>query len=336
MKREVRVEDAVGMRLAHDMTRIVPGEFKGAAFKLGHIVQEEDIPLLLDMGKRHIYVLDLDETELHENDGAVQMADAIAGSGVVQTDVHEGKVILKSRQAGMVWFDEEKLFEMNQVKDISIAVRPLYSHVDAGTSVAGLRPIPLVIEREKINQVVATAKQPLKHPNGRTAAGAIDVIPYLPQKIAVVSTGSEIATGRIKDSFGPALTNKFTKFGLEISEQTFPGDEFDVIVSDIEQAVKNGATIVCVTGGMSVDPDDRSPGAITKAADEVVSYGAPVLPGSMTMLAYKGETVIFGLPGAVMHDKKTTLDLLLPRVLAGIKLTKADIARMGAGGWLNV
>ncbi|WDL95468.1 molybdopterin-binding protein [Alicyclobacillus sp. ALC3] len=325
--REVPVEQAVGLTLAHDMTRIVPGEFKGRAFAKGHVVTEADIPLLLDIGKRHIYILEIDDGELHENDGAVRMANAVAGPGVSQSDVHEGKVILKARADGMLWVDESRLFEMNRIADISIATRRPNSHVTAGTSVAGVRPIPLVVARDKVETVERigqSAEQPV-----------IDVIPYQAHKVALVTTGSEIQSGRIEDKAGPVLREKFAKFGAEVVSQSFPGDDLPDVVAAIGDACAGGATLVCVTGGMSVDPDDRSPAAIRSAATEVVTYGTPMLPGSMLMLAYKQDTAVFGLPGAVIYDRVTSFDLLLPRVLAGVRWTPDDIARYGAGGWLN-
>ncbi|GMA62160.1 molybdopterin-binding protein [Alicyclobacillus fastidiosus] len=274
-RREVPVEEAVGLTLAHDLTRIVPGEFKGRAFRKGHVVQESDIPMLLDMGKRHLFVLELEGNELHEDDAAVMMADALAGSLVIQTLVHEGKVILKARHRGMLWVD--------------------------------------------VRRVMAI----------------IDVLPYKPQKVVLITTGSEIKGGRIEDKSGSVLRQKFQRYGFELHQQVFADDDLDDIAIAIVQACNDEATIVCVIGGMSVDPDDRTPGAIRKAATNVVTYGTPMLPGSMLMLAYRNQTAIFGLPGAVIYDKKTSFDVLLPRVLAGVAVTKKDIAPLGIGGWLN-
>jgi len=329
VKREVPVEQAVGMPLAHDLTRIVPGEFKGRAFVKGHIVREEDIPLLLDIGKRFIYVLELGADELHENDAATRMAQAIGGEGLTFTDVHEGKVVLKAASDGMLWVNEERVFDMNLIDDISVTTRRPFTHVTQGTAVAGVRPIPLTIEQSKVETVERLAADTA---NGRKV---IEVIPYPRHRIVVVTTGSEILTGRVQDKFGPALEAKFASYGLDIHSQVLTGDEQELIVAEIIRACDGGATLVCVTGGMSVDPDDRSPAAIRTAATEVVSYGTPMLPGSMLMLAYRHQTAIFGLPGAVIYDSLTSFDVLLPRVLAGLKVTKADVAKHGVGGWLN-
>ncbi len=325
MKREVPVEQAVGLVLAHDLTRIVPGEFKGPVFHKGHVIREEDIPMLLDIGKRHIYVLEIGPDEMHENDAAVVMSRAVAGDGIVFSDVHEGKVVLKARSDGMLAMDEQRVFDINRIDGISFSTRRPNIHVKAGTSVAGIRPIPLLIEKQKVEKVLHIA----------TGQPVIDVLPYVVDKAVLVTTGSEIQSGRIADKAGPTLREKLAVYGVQVVRQVFPGDEQTEITKEIQRACEEGIPLVCVTGGMSVDPDDRSPAAIRAAADEVVTYGAPMLPGSMLMLAYSGRTAIFGLPGSVIYDPVTSFDILLPRVLAGQKLTHDDIARLGVGGWLN-
>ncbi len=329
MRREVPVEQAVGLTLAHDLTKIVPGEFKGRIFAKGHVICEEDIPVLLDIGKRHIFVLEIADDELHENDAAKIMADAVAGASVTKAPVHEGKIVLKALHPGMLWVDAKRITSMNMIDDISITTRMPFTHVDEGKSVAGIKPIPLLIDKKKVEALKEIAQEAV----GGNAI--IDVIPYKPQKIVLITTGSEIAAGRVEDKSGPVLREKFRQYGFEVHEQLFFSDEMDEIASAIVQAADTGATLVCVTGGMSVDPDDRSPGAIRKAATHVVTYGVPMLPGSMMMLAYRHETAIFGLPGAVIYDPVTSFDVLLPRVLAGIAVTKKDIAPLGIGGWLN-
>ncbi|KPV45010.1 molybdopterin-binding protein [Alicyclobacillus ferrooxydans] len=329
VKREIPVEQAIGMTLAHDLTRIVPGQFKGRAFAKGHVIQPEDVPVLLDIGKRYIYVLEIGSDELHENDAAVIMAEAVAGDGLEWGEVHEGKVVLKAVTDGMLWVNQEAVTAMNLIDGISITTRPNLIHVTKGTSVAGVRPIPLVIEKNKVDEVVTIANEV------KDKRSAIDVLPYKMKTAALVTTGSEIQSGRIEDKSGPVLRAKLEAYGIQVGRQVFPGDEKDAIVSEIVSAADLGVDLVLVTGGMSVDPDDRSPASIREAATQVVTYGTPMLPGSMLMLAYRGKTAIFGLPGAVLHDAKTSFDVLLPRVLARMKVTKSDIAQLGVGGWLN-
>lgn len=329
VRREVPVEQAVGMALAHDLTRIVPGEFKGRVFTKGHVIQEEDIPVLLDIGKRYIYALEIGDDEMHENVASVTMAKAIAGVGIQFSEVEEGKVVLRAAYDGMLWVDGRLVVEMDRIDGISVTTRLPYIHVKVGTPLAGVRPIPLVIEKDKVAQVVRLADK--AHAEYRV----VGVLPYVHRRAHLVTTGSEIRSGRIVDKSGPILTRKLAEYGVTVTGQVFPGDDEDRIVAAIADAGHQGADLVLVTGGMSVDPDDRSPAAIRRAADQVVTYGTPVLPGSMLMLAYWGKTTIFGLPGAVIYDRRTSFDVLLPRVLAGLPVTREDISQLGVGGWLN-
>ncbi|MCL6454124.1 MAG: molybdopterin-binding protein [Alicyclobacillus sp.] len=317
------------MTLAHDLTRIVPGEFKGRAFAKGHVIQPEDIPVLLDIGKRYIYVLELEPGEMHENDAAEAMAKAVAGSHIVRSEVHEGKVVLRAEVDGMLWVDAAAVTEMNEIDGISVTTRWPRTHVTAGMSVASVRPIPLVIERAKVEQVVQIAER------AGERRPVIDVVPYAMRTAALVTTGSEIKSGRIVDKSGAVLREKLAGYGVEVVSQVFPGDELSDITREIQAAADVGVDLVLVTGGMSVDPDDRSPAAIRAAATAVITYGTPMQPGSMLMLAYRGKTAIFGLPGAVLHDARTSFDVLLPSVLARTQITRSDIARLGVGGWLN-
>jgi molybdenum cofactor synthesis domain-containing protein len=323
--KEVRVEDAIGMVLAHDLTRIVPGECKGRVFKKGHVIREEDIPMLLDIGKQHIYILDLKPGELHEDDAALRLTASIKGDHLSADEPHEGKVTLKSTIRGLLSIDEEALFRINSIGEIAIVTKKSGTVVDPGTKVAGLRAIPLVIEEEKIVQAERIAKEvyPL-----------ITVKPFAKYRVGVVTTGSEILTGRIEDRFGPRIREKLTFYGSEVIGQKIVGDQ----VADIQTAIKDflaeGVDMIICTGGMSVDPDDRTPGAIRGVATEVVSYGMPVLPGSMMMFAYIDKIPVFGLPGCVIYDDVTSFDLLLPRVLAGETITREQIAKMGHGGLL--
>jgi molybdenum cofactor synthesis domain-containing protein len=324
MKKEVRVEQAVGMRLAHDLTRIVPFEFKGRAFKKGHVIREEDIPELLKIGKEHIYILELAEGELHEDDAALRMGNALSGRHMTFEEPHEGKVVLKSEIQGLLKVDVERLFQINMIDEIAVVAKRNDTVLDPGDNIAGLRAIPLTIAEEKVAQVEEIAK----------GGPVFAVKPFRRLKAGVVTTGSEVLKGRIEDQFGPRVREKLARFGSEVIEQKIVGDLMEDIQNAIVEFHEQGADMVICTGGMSVDPDDRTPGAIRRAATEVVSYGMPVLPGSMMMLAYRDGMPIFGLPGCVIFDEFTSFDILLPRVLAGEKVTREEVARLGHGGLL--
>jgi len=324
MKKEVRVEDAIGMRLAHDLTRIVPGEFKGRAFHKGHVIREEDIPELLKIGKEHIYILDLAAGELHEDDAALRMGDALTGESMTFGEPHEGKVVLKSTIQGLLKVNGEGLMRINMIDEIAVVSKQTNTVLEPGDKIAGLRAIPLVIAEEKVAKVEEIAR----------GQRIFEIKPFRKMRVGIVTTGSEVLKGRIQDKFGPAVRGKIERFGSEIIEQKIVGDDMNDIAAAILQFQAEGADMVICTGGMSVDPDDRTPGAIKQAATEVVSYGMPVLPGSMMMLAYREGMPIFGLPGCVIFDDFTSFDLLLPRVLAGETVTRAEIAALGHGGLL--
>jgi molybdenum cofactor synthesis domain-containing protein len=324
MKKEVRVEAAIGMVLAHDLTRIVPGEFKGRAFHKGHVIREEDIPELLKIGKEHIYILDLTEGELHENDAALRMGHVLCGEHMTYDEPHEGKVVLKSTIQGLLKVEDEQLFRINSIDEIAVVAKQTNTVLEPGDKIAGLRAIPLTIDEEKVKAVEEISQE----------MPVFTIKPFRKLRVGVVTTGSEIQKGRIQDKFGPVVTAKLAHFGSEVIEQKIVGDLLDDIKQAIIEFQEQGADMVICTGGMSVDPDDRTPGAIKAAATEIVSYGMPVLPGSMMMLAYREEMPIFGLPGCVIFDAFTSFDMLLPRVLAGETVTRAEVARLGHGGLL--
>lgn len=323
----ISVLEAVGMVLCHDITEIVPDKFKGRAFKKGHVVRREDIPKLLDLGKEHLYVMEVNEKMLHENDAAIRMAAAAAGPGISLSEPVEGKVELKSEINGLLKIDVQALEEVNDINQIVIASIHSNRMVNAGKTVAGCRVVPLVIEAEKIDKVETIC---------RSSFPLFEVKPLRSLNVGIITTGSEVYNGRIQDKFGPVLMEKVSSLGSRVIRQIFVSDSISMIVEAIESLLREGAGLVLISGGMSVDPDDVTPAGIRAAGGCVVSYGAPVLPGSMFMLAYIGSIPVLGLPGCVMYHKTTIFDLLLPRILAGDKITRVDIARLGHGGLCSI
>lgn len=321
---KVRVEDAVGMVLCHDITEIVPGKFKGRAFAKGHVIQEEDIEKLLDLGKRHIYVWDLSKGYVHENDAALRMVQAAAGENIVFSEVKEGKIELRAACDGVLKINLDTLYAVNSDDEICFATIHGNKQVTKGKLLAATRVIPLAVKEEvleRFEKACRESKTPL-----------VGVKPFRPAKIGVVTTGSEIVSGRIADQFGPVLEKKAAEVGATIMGQVFPGDEPEAITQAILDFLAQGADMVQVTGGMSEDPDDMTPSAIGACADEVVTYGTPVLPGAMFMLAYVQGKPVVGLPGCVMYAKRTVFDLAVPRLLTGEKLTRRDFVLMAHGG----
>ena len=321
--REIKTEQAIGMVLGHDLTKIIPGKFKGRAFKKGHIIRQQDIEELLSMGKEYIYILDIKEGELHEDDAAERLAKAIYGPNIELSETSEGKVNLSAAIDGLLKINQEAIVAMNTVADIAIATLHSNRIVKKGEKLAGTRAVPLVIDEEKIKTVETIAKN---------FEPVIQVMPIRSLKVGMVTTGSEVFKGRIPDAFGPVVTKKLAALGSEVVEQIFVPDDLDEIQAAVNKLMDKGVEMIITTGGMSVDPDDRTPGAIKALGAEIVTYGTPILPGSMLLLAYYKGIPVLGLPGCVMYEKSTSFDLILPRVLANEPITREDIARLGYGG----
>ena len=312
--KEINTKDAVGHVLCHDITQIVKDKVKGVAFKKGHVVKEEDIEKLLSLGKDHLYVWEKTEGMLHENEAAMYLRDICKNDYMEQSDVKEGKI------------DVEKLRQVNALGEMMIATRHGNTPIKRGDKLAGTRIIPLIIEEEKMKRAKELCKnEPI-----------LSIKPYVHKKVGIVTTGNEVYYERIKDTFGPVVMDKVKEFGAEILGQTIVNDNPDNITKAILDFIEKGADMVLCTGGMSVDPDDKTPKAIKDTGAEIISYGAPVLPGAMLLLSYykKNDKLIpiIGLPGCVMYSKRTIFDLILPRVMADEKISKDDLSRLGLGG----
>ena len=318
----IKTTEAVGHVLCHDMTCIIPGEYKGARFKKGHIVTEEDIPVLLSMGKENLYIFEKDENTLHEDEAAEILCEICKGENISRGKVSEGKIELFSDIDGLFTVDREKLNKINSVDEIMIATRKGDTAVKTGDKLAGMRVIPLVIGKDKMDIAKGIAKE----------KPILNVLPYVLKTAAVITTGSEVFYGRIEDKFTPVLKEKLSDYGIGITEHIITDDGTDNIQQAIN-SVKGKADMILCTGGMSVDPDDNTPGAITNTGAQIVTYGAPVLPGAMFLMGYYEDgTPVMGLPGCVMYAKATIFDLVLPRIAAGVRLTKADFISYGEGG----
>lgn len=318
----IKTTEAVGHVLCHDLTQILPGEFKGARFRKGHIVTEEDIPVLLSMGKENLYIFELDAGKVHENDAAEVLCEICKGDNIARSEVKEGKIELSAACDGCFTLDTDRLYRINSIDEIMIATRKANTAVRAGDKLAGTRVIPLVIDKDKLTKATAImGGDPL-----------MNVVPYKLKTAAVITTGSEVYHGRIEDKFTPVLIDKLGAYDIQVSEHITVDDGIENITAAIEQ-VRDKADLIHCTGGMSVDPDDNTPGAIKESGAKIITYGAPVLPGAMILLGYfEDGTPILGLPGCVMYAKATVFDLVMPRIAAGIRLNKADFVAYGEGG----
>ena len=321
----IPVQESVGTVLCHDITRIVPGESKGPLFRRGHIVTSGDIETLLDIGKASLYVYDPQDGYIHEDEAAIRLANASAGENVELSGPAEGKVTLTAAADGLLYIDVEALFELNSLEDVTFGTIHTHQFVKKGRVLGGTRVVPLAVPGDLLLRAESFCSS--------LVSPVVEVKELKRARIGVVTTGSEVYSGRIKDGFGPVLERKFSQLGSEISEQVFVSDEVDMTVEAIFSLIEKGADLIAVTGGMSVDPDDQTPASIRKTGAEIISYGAPTYPGAMFLLAYLNDVPIVGLPGCVMYYKASIFDLVVPRILAGERLSRKDIIAFGHGGF---
>jgi molybdenum cofactor synthesis domain-containing protein len=320
--KKVPTETAVGLVLCQDITKIIPGEFKGPAFKKGHIISEADVPELLKLGKDHVFVWEQQIGMLHENEAAERLAQAVSGPNIVFSEVSEGKVNLLASVVGLLKVNKSLLEKVNSHDQVVLATRHNNVMVQSGQILAGTRVIPLMIEEEKIASIEELCEMRY----------VLEVKPLRCFKVGVVVTGTEVYLGRITDAFSPVLKAKFADLGSLVVDLVYVPDDMEQISKTIKAYLARGVDMIAVSGGMSVDPDDLTPGAIKASGAEIIGYGAPVLPGSMLLVGYFGSIPIVGMPGCVMYNKATALDLLLPRILAGERITKQDMVSLGLGG----
>lgn len=317
----LRVQDAVGEVLCHDITKIVPGEFKGVAFKKGHVIKEEDVEVLLSLGKEHVYIWENEDGILHENEAAERLRNLAAGEGLYFGEIKEGKIEFFASFNGLLKVDKDELFKLNSFEDIILSTIPNNTIVKKGDKVAATKIVPLTIEEQRIKNVEEAIDRKI-----------VNIVPINSKKTAIITTGSEIYKGRIKDAFGPVLKEKLGEYNCEILGQSILDDDFQTIEDTINMWLEKGAEMILCTGGMSVDPDDVTKVAIRNTGARIITYGTPVLPGAMLLIAYKGDIPIIGLPGSVIFSKRTIFDIILPRVLTDERLEKTDIAAYGHGG----
>ena len=319
----IDTRDAVGHVLCHDLTQIIPGVTKDARFRKGHIVAPEDIPVLLSMGKEHLYVWEKTPGMLHEDEAAERLRALCQNEHMHPTPVKEGKIELIADCDGLFRVDVERLNALNDVEELMIATRHTNTAVHQGDKLAGTRIIPLVIREETLRAAEERAgKEPL-----------LSLTPWKLKTCGLITTGSEVAKGLIQDTFTPVIVDKLAAYGITVTEHCLPGDDRAAITAAALDFHAKGVDLVLCTGGMSVDPDDRTPGAIKDTGAEIISYGAPVLPGAMFLLAYFADgTPILGLPGCVMYAKATVFDLVLPRIAAGVPISRRELKALGHGG----
>lgn len=321
MIRKTDVSDAVGLPLCHDITAMYDG-FKGALFKRGHVIEEKDIETLLDIGKKTVYVGEVEEGMLHEDDCARRLAAMAFMQGAHYEGPSEGKMLLFADMRGMLRVNVSLLGKINSIGDITVATLPDHFRVEEGDRLASMRIVPLFTEEERIREAEELCA-------GETL---LNLLPYRELTAGIIITGSEVYNGRIKDRFEPVIRNKLEYYPGHISDIKICDDDMDMIIASARQLIDKGADFLIFTGGMSVDPDDLTPGAIKRLGADIISYGVPAQPGNMTLIAYLSDIPILGVPGAAISMPTTMLDVMLPQIYTGLKYTKQDIIRLAEGG----
>ena len=321
--KKIKTEEAIGHVLCHDITQIIQGVSKGPVFRKGHIIREEDIPVLLSVGKEHVYIWECDDSTLHENDAAAILRDISLGVNMHATEAKEGKIELIADCNGLLTIRRQGLQAVNSLGEMMIASRHGGFAVKQGDVLAGMRVIPLVISKAKMEAAKAAAgTEPL-----------FNVLPFTAKTAGVVTTGSEVFKGRIADTFTPVIEDKLAEYGIAVTQHVTLADDPAAITAAIQDMLAQSVDMVFCTGGMSVDPDDQTPLAIKNTGARIVSYGAPVLPGAMFLLSYTDDgRPVAGLPGCVMYSKRTIFDLVLPSLAAGVEINADELTRLGEGG----
>jgi formylmethanofuran dehydrogenase subunit E len=325
----VPVADAVGHRTLHDMTRIVPGESKAVEFEAGQTLSGGDVCRLQYMGRAHVYLeQDTPDGFLHENEAALAFAKLMAGDNVCFDDApREGKVNFQATATGVFELDRERLEAFNLVPEVMCATRHHGVLAEAGKGLGGARAIPLYLSAENFRKAQAVL-----------AAGPLfRVAPLLPAKVGVLVTGTEVFQGLIEDRFAPIIREKVERLGSSVVAEAIVPDDAGQIAGAVADLLGAGADLIVTTAGLSVDPDDVTRKGLLAAGLTDMLYGAPLLPGAMTLLGRlaspAGVARVMGVPACALFHKATSFDILLPRVLAGLAITRRDLAEMAEGGF---
>jgi len=323
--RAVPVAEAVGHRALHDMTRIVPGESKGVEFQAGQTLTGGDVCRLQQMGRAHVYLeQDAPSGFVHENEAALAFAKLMAGENISFDETpREGKINFRAACTGVFEVDRERLEAFNIVPDVVCACRHSGVLAEEGKALAGARAVPLFLTAENFRKAQAVL----------AAGPLLRVVPLRAMQVGVLVTGSEVFQGLIEDKFAPIVREKVERLGSSVAAEAIVPDDSQQIAEAVAGLLAQGADLIITTAGLSVDPDDVTRKGLIQAGLTDMLYGAPILPGAMTLLGRIGQARVIGVPACALFHKATSLDILLPRVLAGIEITRGDLARMAEGGF---
>ena len=322
--KKIKIEDAVGMVLGHDVTQIIPGKYKGPRFKRGHKIRKEDIPEFLKIGKEHVYIMELKPGVIHEEDAAIRLGRAFAGRNIDISGPSEGKMVFHSKINGFLKINLPLLHRINLSKNVILSAIHRYSPCTPRMVVGATRIISLTAAEKQVQKVESWCKK-----NGPV----IEILPYQRRNIGVIVTGNEIFKRRIQDRFDDRVGKKITDFGSQVIKKKVVPDDIHEIAQALLEFQNDNVDLILVTGGLSVDPDDVTRAGIKKAGTKIIFYGTPILPGAMFLYGMLGKMQVLGLPACVFHHKATLFDIIFPRVLGGESITRRDICLLGHGGF---
>jgi len=326
MMKKIKVEDAVGMVLGHDVTQIIPGRFKGPRFKRGHLIREEDIPEFLNIGKEHVFVMELKPGIIHEDDAALRLGKAFSGKNIKITGPSEGKVTFHSRITGLLKINLPLLHRINLSGNIILSTLHRYTPCSPGMAVGATRIISLIAPEREIEKVENWCKK---------GGPVIEILPYRKLNIGVVVTGNEFFKGRTEDRFDDRVGEKIIGLGSRVVKKMVIPDDIDRIAQALLEVQNDNVDLILVSGGLSVDPDDVTRAGIKKAGAKIIFYGTPVLPGAMFLYGMLGGKPVMGLPACVFHHNATLFDIIFPRILVGEVLNRREISLLGHGGFCH-
>ena len=322
--KKIKIEDAIGMVVGHDVTQIIPGKYKGPRFKRGHRIREGDIPEFLKIGKEHIYVMDLKSGIIHEDDAALRLGRAFAGRNIEIKGPSEGKVTFHAKINGVFEINLPLLNRINLSRNIILSTVHRHTPCAPGRALGATRIILLTAPEKQIRRVETWCKK---------EGPVLEILPYRKLNVGVVITGNEIFKGRIKDRFDDRVGQKISKFGSRVVKKEVVPDDPHQISQALLKFYNDPVDLILVTGGLSVDPDDVTRAGIKQAGARIIFYGTPVLPGAMFLYGMLGEKPVLGLPACVFHHNATLFDVIFPRILAGEVLNRREINLLGHGGF---
>lgn len=300
-------------------------------FRKGRALSQADIQKLRDIGRTVVYVADVEEGDISENEAARRVTEMVLGQGFTYSGPATGRTNLKAAELGLLRVDAQRLLRLNSQPGITLATLRNNTAVTPGKIVGTVKVIPFAVPKGAVTAVAAIAAE----------AGPILRLTPLPSRsVSVILSGSPPAKERIINSFKPPLQARLSALGAALHELHFIPLEDEsgelALAASLQKQAEAGIGLIILAGETAImDRHDIAPRAVERAGGVVTCYGAPVDPGNLLMLAYMNQVPVLGAPGCVRSPKQNIVDEVLPRLLAGDRLTQADIVSLGHGGLLE-